>query len=250
MLLIRKTVMTPGKCSGYGLFLIFVLVAICSCHEVFFNDDRITRVKATGGFHSVEISGIFNVLLVQDSSDYILISGSNDTDKITAAVTDSILVINSRGKIVLNTTRNDLEIHFTKLVSLVTFDPVDIVSRGKISTKNFHYDALGEIVNAQLAVDCDFFRFVSSGNTLGNLHIRGRSGECYFFNQYGTRVFADSLSCTTATIINKSAGDVRVNATDNIYAYIHGPGNICYYGNPVVETVEKRGSGRVIRIGD
>jgi hypothetical protein len=43
-------------------------------------------------------------------------------------------------------------------------------------------------------------------------------------------------------------GDVNINASDNIEAFIRGPGNICYYGHPVINLVEKRGTGKIIRL--
>jgi len=61
-------------------------------------------------------------------------------------------------------------------------------------------------------------------------------------------MYADSLHCKDAIIYNDSVGDVNINASDNIEAFIRGPGNICYYGNPVINLAEKRGTGKIIRL--
>lgn len=238
----------PGIVTVQVLFLISIMFLPVSCREMFFNEKEITHEVTLDDFHSVELSGIFNVLLIQDSLDYIVISGSNSPDRLTAVVTDSILIIDSRSKSMLNTSSNDLEIHFSTLKSLVTRDPVNLRNRDTIRAENFHYDALGEIAEARLVIDCDFFRLVGSGNTLGSLHLSGKARDCYFFNRYGSRIFADSLRSRTTTVINESVGDVRVNASENILAFIHGPGDILYYGTPSVDIAEKKGTGNVIRI--
>jgi Protein of unknown function (DUF2807). len=59
-------------------------------------------------------------------------------------------------------------------------------------------------------------------------------------------MFADSLTSENAEIVNESIGDVHVNASEKIKAFIWGPGNIYYYGTPVIEIAEKRGGGNMI----
>jgi ABC-type taurine transport system substrate-binding protein len=61
-------------------------------------------------------------------------------------------------------------------------------------------------------------------------------------------MYADSLHCKNAAIYNESVGVVNINASDNIDAFIRGPGNIGYYGTPVINIVEKRGTGKIIRL--
>jgi hypothetical protein len=68
------------------------------------------------------------------------------------------------------------------------------------------------------------------------------------WNRYGSCIFADSLLCKEAVIYNESVGDVSINASDDIQAYIWGPGNINYYGTPAINIVEKRGNGKIIRL--
>ncbi|HZY24929.1 MAG TPA: DUF2807 domain-containing protein, partial [Bacteroidales bacterium] len=87
-----------------------------------------------------------------------------------------------------------------------------------------------------------------NSNTLGYFHFIGKTETCWIWNRYGSSMYADSLHCKVASIYNESLGFVNINASDNIDAFIRGPGNIGYYGTPVINIIEKRGTGKIIRL--
>jgi len=219
-----------------------------SCQKIFFNGEEGRRDIHLEGFHTIKVSGIYNIILVQDSTDHLVITGENKISSISASVNSDTLNITNSKKMSLNPDKNTLEIHFSTVERIVTWDPVNISGRGTIKAENLYLDALGEIANINLVLDCKYLQLVNSANTLGNFYFKGKTGDCYLFNRYGCRIFADSLLCRTAAVINESIGDVRINASENLLAYINGPGNIFYYGTPSVNIAEKRGTGNVIRI--
>jgi len=219
-----------------------------SCHSILFNEDEGKREIFLPNFKSIQIQGIFNIVLIQDSANSIIITGKNNIRSVNASVKDDLLVISDDGKINFNPAKNTLSIHFTSLDSLVTCDAVNVSCEGTLRIKNFSFNVLGEIAEVRLALNCNFPQLVNSGNTLGNFYLSGKAEDCYFFNRYGSRIFADSLICSNATIINESVGNVRVNASDHLTAYIKGPGNIFYYGKPFIEIAEKIGDGKMISL--
>jgi hypothetical protein len=228
------------------IFLVLATFSIVSCKELLFNGDENTRLLSLEDFHAVEITGIYNIILVQDSTDRLVITGKNDINSIDAKIKNDTLFINDHKKMSLNTERNTIALHFSNIDYMVTYDPVNVTNTGTIKADAFIYLAIGEIVEVRLAVDCNFLYAVVSANTLGYFHLTGKANDCAFFNRYGCSMFADSLSCKNAEIVNESIGDVHVNASDNIKAFIWGPGNIFYYGTPVIEIAEKRGAGIMI----
>lgn len=230
------------------LLLITGSMLMLSCRKLFFDGAESRREITLEGFHSIVISGIYNIVLVQDSTDQLVITGKNDISTISAFVNNDSLIIRDEKKMSINPEKNTLTIHFSTVEHIVTWDPVNVMNSGTIKSQNFYFDALGEIANIKLKLDCRYFQLVNSANTLGNFYLKGKVLDCYLFNRYGCRIFADSLLCSTAAIINESVGDVRINASENIIAYINGPGNIFYYGTPSVNIAEKRGTGNVIRI--
>jgi hypothetical protein len=232
-------------------FLIYLVLAsffIISCQKIFFNEDESTRELFFEDFHAVKISGIYNIVLIQDSANRLVITGKNDINSIDAVINDDTLIIEDHKKMSFNPSKNTLALHFSDLEYMVSYDPVNVSNTDTIKADQFLYAAIGEIAEVRLVVDCNYFLVVNSANTLGYFYFNGKANNCTFFNRYGCSIFADSLSCKNAEIVNESVGDVYINASENIKAFIWGPGNIYYYGTPVIEIAEKRGDGKIIRL--
>jgi hypothetical protein len=230
------------------IYLVSTSLLIISCQKILFNEDENTREVLLEDFHAVKVSGIYNIVLIQDSANQLVITGENNIKSIDAVIKDDTLIIDDHKKMSFNTGRNTLFLHFTNLEYMVTYDPVNISNTDTIKADYFYYEAIGEIAEVKLVMDCFYLYVVNNANTLGHLYFNGRANSCTFINSYGCSIFANSLSCRNAVIDNGSAGDVYVNASENIKALIRGTGNIYYYGNPVVGIVEKIGSGMLIRI--
>lgn len=219
-----------------------------SCQKILFDAEESTRELHFEDFHAVKISGIYNVVLIQDSANRMVITGNNDVNSIDALIINDTLVIDDHKNLSFNPAKNTLELHFRSISYMVTYDPVNVSNTGTITAEQFVYYAIGEIAEVRLVIDCNYFLIVNSANTLGNFRINGQADNCTLFNRYGCNIFADSLICRDAEIVNESIGDVYVNASGSIKAYLWGPGNIYYHGSPVVEIAEKRGDGKIIKL--
>lgn len=230
------------------IYIVSASFLILSCQRILFDKEEQSREQILENFHAVIISGIYNIVLIQDSLNKLVISGKNDINSISAVIKDDTLIIDDHKKMPFNPNKNRLALHFTNLEYLVTYDPVNVSNADTIRADLFQYYALGEIAQVKLTVDCNSFICVNSANTLGYFNFSGKASYCSFFNRYGCSIHAGSLYAKYAEITNESVGDVRINASDHFKAFIRGPGNIYYYGTPVIEIAEKRGDGRVIRV--
>jgi hypothetical protein len=232
-----------------SLLIYFILAStlILSCKEIFFNEDERTRELDLDDFHAVRIKGIYNIVLIQDSAYRLVITGKNDINTIEAVIRNDTLIIDDHKKMSFNPNKNTLTLHFGNLKQLVTYDPVNLSNTDTLKANLFVFDAIGEIEEVSLVIKCNSFLFSNSANTLGFFHFKGIAASCMFFNRYGSTIFADSLFCKNAEIYNESIGDVHVNSSEKIKAYIWGPGNIYYHGTPLLEIAEKRGDGKLIR---
>lgn len=233
--------------KSYLSYFVFVAILIVSCQKILFNEDETSRRINPGDFHAVRISGIYNIVLIQDSENRLDITGSNDINSIDAVVINDTLIINNHKKMSFNTAKNTLFLHFKSLKHMVTYDPVNVTNSDTIKSDEFRYAALGEISEVRLTVECNYLLVMNSANTLGHFNINGKTDYCSFFNRYGSVIFTDSLICKYAEITNESIGDVHINASEKITVSILGPGNIYYRGNPAIEIAEKRGTGKIIR---
>lgn len=230
------------------VYLVSVSFFILSCQRILFDEDEGARELVLENFQAVKISGIYNIVLIQDSVNKLVISGKNDINSVSAVIKDDTLIIDDHKNMPFNPNKNRLDLHFSSLEYMVTYDPVNVSNADTIKADHFQYYALGEIAKVRLVVDCNFFLVVNSANTLGYFYFSGKANYCSFFNRYGCSIFADSLLCHNAEVDNESVGDVHINASDNIKAFIRGPGNIYYYGTPVIEIAERRGDGKMIRL--
>jgi len=229
------------------IYLVLTSLLIISCQKILFNEDENTRELLLKDFHAVKFSGIYNIVLIQDSANRLVITGKKDINSIDAVINGDTLIIDDNKKMSFNTSKNTLTLHFSNLEYMATYDPVNISNTDTIKADLFYYDAIGEIAEVRLVVDCFYLYVVNYANTLGYFYFNGKANYCTFINSYGCSIFANSLSCKNAEIDNGSAGDVYVNASENIKAVIRGPGNIYYYGSPVIEA-ERRGQGKMIRL--
>jgi hypothetical protein len=229
------------------IYIILTSLVIISCQKILFNEESKTREIFLKDFHAVKISGIYNIVLIQDSTNRLVITGKNNINTIEAQVNNDTLIIINNKKLSFNTEKNTLSIHFSNLENMVTYNPVNVSNRGTIKANHFRYGAIGEIAEVRLKINCNYLFVVNSANTLGYFNFTGTADSCMLFNRYGSSIFADSLVCKNAEIYNESVGDVYINASAKIRAYIWGPGNIYYYGTPVIKIAEKRGTGNIIK---
>lgn len=230
------------------IYLMLATIFSVSCKEILFNETQKTRQLNLNDFHSVRVHGIYNLVLVQDSANTLVITGDNDINSIDAVVINDTLIVDNHKKISLNTSINQLTLHYSNLKFLVTYDPVTVSNIDTLKAEQFAYHAIGEISEVNLLLDCNYFYIASSANTLGYFYLSGRTASCALFSRYGCSIFADNLLCDYAEIYNESVGDVYINPSSYLKAFIWGPGNIYYHGTPTIEIAERKGSGRIIPI--
>jgi hypothetical protein len=234
--------------KSFYICSIFACVLIISCQKILFNDDESNREIKLEDFHAVKISGIYNFILIQDSTNRLVITGKNDINSIDALIKNDTLTIDDHKNISFNQNKNSLTLHFSNLTYVDSSDPINLSNTDTIKADQFSLVAGGEIAEVRLVFRCNHFYAVNNSNTLGYFHFIGKTETCWIWNRYGSSMYADSLHCKDAAIYNESVGNVNINASDNIDAFIRGPGNIGYYGTPVINIVEKRGTGKIIRL--
>ena len=227
--------------------MVSAMLLLASCQKILFSEEEITREIPLEDFSAAEIRGVFNIILIQDSTDRLVITGKNDIRSIDAFIENGILKVSDPVIMSFNTKRNTMAIHFTSLESLTAFNPVNITNVDTIRADMFTFSAIVEIAEVNLVVDCNTLQAVSA-NTLGHFNLSGKTGYCFIATWYGCSFLAGDLTCRQAEIMHESVGDVYINATETITAYIRGPGNIYYHGDPAITVAEKKGEGKLIRL--
>jgi len=203
-------------------------------------------------FKAIQVNDIFDIILIQDTIHKIVMEGSENLLPHVKTIirNDTLLIENTlRCNWLRDYEKVTLSVHFQDLVHLVTHAPVNVVSHDTIRCDNLEYFAIGEIGEADLVLNCNYFRFDDSYSTLGLFKFRGKTVKSRFYVNYGSSVDAGDLISEKADIYLKTIGDVYINVTEHLSVWIWGPGNIFYSGNPgLVEIVEKRSSGKLIKV--
>ena len=232
-----------------------IIIPLCffsGCESLFDSgSEEKTREISLDDFNTARIYTMCNLILVQDTVNYLVLSGEEkNINSVETSIEKDTLIIKDKSKFRLfnKTGRPTIYMHFKKIRSLWVHEPADISNLDTIRLDVFSVFPIGEIGEVDLTVDCEIFVMHCSANTLGYLHVKGKAGLCQFFNRYGCTFFADSLHAKNAEIINESIGDVFINASEKLSVYLWGNGNIYYYGSPEIEIKEKRGAGEVISI--
>lgn len=227
-------------------YILIGAVVFVSCQKILFRGEESSREIKLKDFHNIDISGIYDIVLVQDSSNMLIINGKNDINAIDIHLNNDTLIIDDHKKMSLNPARNMLEIHFRDLNYMITRDPVNISNHDTIHSDVFQYYAVGEISETRLVLDCNYLVLTTTSNSLGYFYLSGRSDYCDLSARYGCSIFAEHLLCENADILNESVGDIHTNASVKLRVWLKGPGNIFCHSDPETEIVEQSGKGSLI----
>lgn len=236
--------------------VIIILFLIYSCEKessnCFFKKGNITKKEMLlDDFCSIEVHDIFNLILIQDTIHKVVLEGGeNLLPHVETSIKDDTLTIKHSIRCIWlrDYEKINIYVYFSRLDRIVTYAPVKIITSDTLRCNNLEYFAIGEIGEADMILNCNYFRFDDSYSTLGQFKFKGKSDKSRFYVNYGSSLFADSLISKEADIYFKTIGDIRVHVTEHLRAWIWGPGNVYYSGNPgKVEIMEKRSTGSLIK---
>ena len=239
------------------MLVAYVLLILYSCEkessDCFVSKGNIdTQEVLLEEFKAIQVHDIFNIILIQDTVHKIVMEGGeNLLPHVNTLIRNDTLVIKNslRCNWLRDYEKVTLSVYFQELDHFVTQAPVNVISRDTIRCDTLQYFAIGEIGEAELILNCSYFRFDDSYSTLGLFKFSGKAGESRFYVNYGSSLDAGKLVSKKADIYLKTVGDIYVNVTEHLRVWIWGPGNIYYSGNPgLVEIIERRSSGELVKI--
>jgi hypothetical protein len=232
--------------------LLMLSFCLCGCNSGDCLHDSGTMTKThieTGYFHTININGIFDIFLTQDTITYVDLEGGDKAlDYAQAQNGDSVLLLNNTNSCSFKRdyTRIKVYVHFSKI------DNINISECCNIKTTNAITHDITIAVGAPLAeIDMEtenqgIFFYTNTG-TAGTYIFKGHCNNCTLWGYYASKIDASALICKTLHIRNASIADYYVYAEDKLVVDILSNGNVLYYGNPVVVSDSVTGSGRIIK---
>lgn len=188
-------------------------------------------------FHTIEIDGVYDIVLIQDTIFGIFISGSEkEVDKTSFIVSDSVLSLSTgRAGQFLHPRRENMQvdIHVKNLRRINIHETCKIFAPDPLG---YGTDEIGIVVDTKLAeidlnLACKTFYYWNNPNGT-KMKLTGNVQELKIWNAGLSQVDASALHSDYVLCENGSLGNCSVRAQQKLEYSITNKGHIYYYGNP------------------
>lgn len=229
------------------IVLITIVVSACSSHQIVGDGHIITKELKQNAFSKVDVSGAFDVEIVQGNSQnvnifcdenlypYIIVKQEGNTLKIDTK-DNSILSPSKKIKIVITSSQYS---------ELEASGASSFTSMSKINAENLKVDMSGSS-SLKLYVNAKILDVELSGSSDAML-----DGVVTTFKIDGsgsTSVKAENLVAEDVDIDISGSGEAVVNTNGKLDVDISGAGKVLYKGNPTSIQKEISGAGIVSRV--
>ena len=199
-------------------------------------------------YDSMVINGLLNVVLVEDSLNYVEFrGGTNELEFVKAYVKDSCLWLENDNSCLFlrDYERITAFVHFQSLRRLQIFSPCKLESQGTLTSLRW-ISLMSETAEIDLELDAEVFGFLNHVVCGGKYKFSGRVGSCWMHVNYSPLCDISELVVRDFTTINASLSDFYVNATEELTVEIRNSGNIYYSGDPEIIIESITGTGKLL----
>lgn len=233
---------------GWLLLMIAIFSIIlsgCTKENISGSGNVVTEVRTTGHFTDVEISGPFEVHLLQENNAKVEIKAEdNIMGVIETGMRSNTLFIRVKNQVnIRHHQPMKIYVH-NPLFQRIKFDGSgSLDNQDTIHTSLFKYELNGS-ANATLILDAATLNTTINGS--GNINMRGFAGSLNSDINGSGNIAAMNLEVQHASITIRGSGEHRVYVRKNLDARIYGSGNIFYTGEAKV-VAEVKGSGKIVK---
>ncbi|SEW01409.1 Putative auto-transporter adhesin, head GIN domain [Chitinophaga arvensicola] len=249
MFMKRQFIITYTSLSIGWLLLMIAIFSIilssCTKDNVSGSGNVVTETRSTGPFTDVEISGPFEVHLVQEQNAAVKIKAEdNIISVIETGMRSTTLFVRIKNRVSI---KHHQPIHIyvhNPLFQRIKFDGSgSLDNQDTIHTSLFKYELNGS-ANAALILDASNLNTTINGS--GNINMRGFANTFISDINGSGNVSAMNLEVQTATVTIRGSGEHALYVRKNLDARIFGSGNIFYTGEArVISSV--KGSGKIVK---
>lgn len=226
--------------------LIGILVAILSFSVATFAQK--TEDRSVGSFSAVKISGDFNVIIQQGSSENVKISASGiDLQDIITEIEGGSLRIRTRNDNWSWKKDYDVDIVLTykTLEGVTSSGSSRITTKNTIKSDNFDLTLSGS-GKFKGSVETQKLEMSISGS--GDIELSGSAKEQDISISGSGDLEAMELKSSFAKIKISGSGNASVAVSEELDARVSGSGDIRFAGNPQKQIIKTTGSGSIKKI--
>jgi hypothetical protein len=210
------------------------------------------EIKIDQPFSTLDFKSIFDVVLVQDTVNKILVTcGKNLQSYVSIGVSNDVLMLSQDTK--FNWSRKyekiQLEIHLTAIPNILIHEPVNLKSKSILKGDSFFLVDLGKVSEVDVTVDVNTCAVYMTFDNFGSFKVKGKCNYAEFWGWGSSIVRADSLIATNCDVLQRGIGNVYVNVTNQLSVSLNYSGNVYYTGNPAEIIIkEQKSTGQLIKM--
>jgi hypothetical protein len=221
--------------------LVYLLTLIClwGCESLnpFENDGDYTTIRHDFPTLShIENLNIFEIVLVQDLSDFLILKGGEKKlSEVVVEYEDGKVLLDHNYK---NDTRNfekiKAEFHFRDLSSLILNSAVKVSCIDTIVDDQFDIQVTfaAELIELDLNLRVNSLLFHSKGIPSGGYQFSGTCKNAKYIMNGITNINATQFKTESVTIAQNSVGNANIWVTNTLNVTTYNSGNVYYKGSP------------------
>ncbi|MBN1117358.1 MAG: DUF2807 domain-containing protein [Bacteroidales bacterium] len=236
-----------------AITLFIALVVSCEKNKCFHSvGEQSSKIIYTDSFNFINLYGIADMELVQDTTYYIeAFGGSNVIENLEAeTIADSVELYNYNSCFWLRDyERPLLKVHF-KDINRINLHEASYVYSTDTIRDAFQLTIRCNIAEADLKINNASFALIPYGTTGGNYKVAGKTDYLYSYCFYTAICDASELQCKEARIYQKGTCDYKLWCTEKLWVQILNRGNVLLKGNPEIIIDSLASTGELINIED
>ncbi len=226
----------------------FMLIS-CERNKCFYSTgEQSSLILSEDYFHTLEVYGIFDIELVQDSVYFIeVFGGANVIEKTDVEIReDSAFLYNYNSCFWMRDYEHPfLKVHFPEIKHIDVHEASYIFSSDSI-TDGFGIYVRGRLAEINLLMNNDNFYFVPYRTTGGKFVFTGKTKRLYISAYYNAVCDATKLKAEDVYVLNSSIADCQIIADSTLKYEIFGRGNVVVKGNPKILFDSVTSSGKLV----
>jgi hypothetical protein len=202
-------------------------------------------------FSTVVFNDIFDILLVQDTVNYVIASsGENLIGNILFTENNGVLEFWQKAETNWNRSYRHtyLELHFENLNNVFVKNCINLKSADTLLLQNFAIDDHSELSEIDIKINCDNLSMAVYGENCGIYKVSGNAQNCALQLEGSAHFITDDLTVDSAYVLHNGIGDCFVNASKKLYGKILLDGVLKYKNHKGLDVNIQNKIGQLIAL--
>jgi hypothetical protein len=222
-----------------------LLLSSCRLNCVHGSGNKTTETRKVNDFTKISISGEFKVHLKQDSSLSLTINADDNLLKYIKTSVDGDKLKISTKKSICGSGELVITIGVRNLTEIDASGAVQVMSDGKIVTKDIHFDLSGA---TKVTMDLNAANVTTEGSGVTKMLLTGQATSHNVDLSGACKIEAFDFVVGNYTIETSGASKCQINVLNSLSVRTSGASKIEYRGNPGTVNNDKSGVSSIKKV--